>query len=298
MREVIIIKPPLNCWENGYPVHKGENEASINYATLKASEQGLKADSVRLIKEYDDFHNLLLKVGLKVHCMDFPSKLIKANHDGVFVRDSGLLFENKWIKANFSCNARSLEADEHAKAISKKFNLEVINMPSGALLEFGETFYLKTTSGSFYFGGISRANKKGHEFVKNIIKPNNYLILPNEGYHLDTVFSPVIDKNNDLVAILYVKERFSNEAIKKLESLGVELIEVGVVDSSGEGETLGNYAINGFITPGYFLSCSKFLTKGVEDKLTELGVKHLVSPLTDFGYAGGSYHCLTNEVNK
>lgn len=74
------------------------------------------------------------------------------------------------------------------------------------------------------------------------------------------------------------------------------MIFVDPIDSSGTDAQLGTYAINTLIAPGILVNCATFTTPGVEDALKKLGIKRLHSPLTDFRFAGGSYHCLTNEI--
>jgi N-dimethylarginine dimethylaminohydrolase len=44
------------------------------------------------------------------------------------------------------------------------------------------------------------------------------------------------------------------------------------------------------------LNSALFQTPRVEEILQEMGIKRFVSPLTYFRYAGGSFHCLTNEM--
>ena len=308
MNEIIIVRPaPPNgeikgCWYNGYPVHHGHSEHSLNYATLHAKENGIIPDQKELNKEWGNFAQTLKNAGLKIHILDFPEELNQPSnlhHDAVFVRDSGFMFKQYWIKARFSAD-RSPEADAHAKTISKKFNKQIIRLPKDAYLEFGEVFYLETKDGSFYFGGLSRSNHKGHDFVKEIIKPDHYILLKSEGYHLDTVFTPILTPGNKLKALLIVKNMFSENSLADLEKLSekfsIEIIDLDPIDSSGEGETLGNYAVNTLIAPGILVHCHRFLTEGIEEKLEKWGVKHYVTPLNSFKYAGGSCHCLTNEI--
>jgi len=297
--EIIVIDLPEKCWPKGYPIHKGESDDSLNYATVYANENNILPNQKRLHKEHQKFKKLLASCGIKIHLLPFPDELDKdeePHHDGIFIRDSGFMFKDSWIKANFSCKDRVVEADVFAKLMSKKFKKKVIELPENALLEFGEVFYFKTKQGSFYFGGVSRSNKQGHDFVRKIIQPDNFCLIKSEGYHLDTVFSPVLNKDNELCAFIVTKGMFEKKSLKKLKDFNVEIIFIDPIDSSGEGKELGNYAVNSLVLPGFLLSCSAFLTSGVEEKLAQLGVKHLISPLTDFRFAGGSYHCLTNEI--
>ena len=306
MNELIIVDLPKphgkikGCWYSGYPVHKGNTERSLNYATFYAKEKHIIPNQKKLKIDFFNFKKLLKKAGFRVHILPFPKELNKENnlhHDAVFVRDSGILFKNYWIKANFSAD-RQQEAESHTLTIAKKFKKKVIQLPSGAYLEFGEVFFLQTKNGSFYFGGLSRSNKKGHDFVRSIIKPDHYCLIKSEGYHLDTVFTPILSKKNELIAFVVAKDLITSKSLKTLKKFKVKIINLDLIDSSGEGNTLGNYAINALIAPGIMLNCKKFLTKGVENELKKIGVKRFVSPLTFFRFAGGSYHCLTNEIYK
>ena len=207
-----------------------------------------------------------------------------------------MFFGDYWIKSNYSARARQPEADTFASIITKKFHKKIISLPTGAYLEFGEVAYFETKDGSYYFGGLSRANKKGHNFVKKIIKPKNYFLIKSHGYHLDTLLSPVIDKNNKLVALIVAKDLLTDEGLKTLKDTKIKLIFVKKIDSSGYGKKLGNYSVNTLFAPGVLVGSANFTTARVEEKLKKMGIKHFVCPLTYFGYAGGSCHCLTNEL--
>ncbi len=304
MNSIIIVDLPeqngaiTGCWYKGYPVHQGSTEDSLNYAAVWSNENGIVPDQERLRRQHASFVQLLRNTGLDVHVLPFPTELNQLNnlhHDAVFVRDAGLMIGDMWIKGRFSAD-RSPEADAHAQKIAKEFGKRVVEIPEDAFLEFGEVFYLRAANETFYFGGLSRSNKQGHDFVRDIVKPDHYVLVQSEGYHLDTVFSPVLSKDNELIAVLTVADMIEKESLQAIEVLGIEVIAIDAEDSSGIGEDLGNYAVNGLCLPGKLLSCSRFTTPGVEERLRDICVEHLVSPLADFRYAGGSYHCLTNEM--
>lgn len=307
MNDILIVDLPKEhgmvkgCWYDGYPVHKGHTKSSLNYATLYAQQQKIFPNQKRMINDFSNFKKILKKSGFHIVVFPFPKELNQIgnlHHDAVFVRDSGIMFKNFWIKANFSAKVRQAEAEIHTKNIVKRFHKKVIEMPKGAYIELGEVFYMETKNGSYYFGGLSRSNKKGHDFVRTIIKPDHYCLIKSDGYHLDTVFTPVLSKENELIAFVLAKNIINPKSISALKKFGLEIIYVDPIDSSGKGKELGNYAVNALIGPGVMLNCSKFLTKGVEDKLKKMGIKRYVSKLTDFRFAGGSYHCLTNEIYK
>lgn len=304
MNKIIIVDLPKKnkevkgLWFNGYPIHKGHKKDSLNYATFYSNKHKIVPDQTKLKNEYKKFIGLV-KSKFDTIIIPFPEELNKINnlhHDAMFIRDSGLMVKDKWIKARFSVKDRVIESDSHAEFIKNKFKKKIIELPKGAYLEFGEVFYLKTKEGSYYFGGLSRSNKKGHDFVRSILKPDNYCLIKSKGYHLDTVFSPVLDKNNKLIAFIIAKNMIDMNSIAKLKKFNTEIIYIDPIDSSGKGKELGNYAVNAIVGKGIIISCSKFLTNDVERKLKTIGVKHYTSPLTYFRYAGGSYHCLTNEI--
>lgn len=307
MNEIIIVdlpKPHGNikgCWYNGYPIHKGKTKDSLNYATIYANENRIIPEQNKIERDFDNFKKILKFAGFKLHTLSFPEELNVENnlrHDAIFVRDAGLLFKNYWIKANFSVKHRQIEATVHAKIISEKFGKKVLDLPTDCFLEFGEVFLLQTKKGSYYFGGLSRSNKKGHDFVKSIVKPDYYHLIQSEGYHLDTIFSPVLNSENKLIACIVTKKMLARKSLASLKQLDIEIIEIDPIDSSGEGKELGNYAVNTLVAPGLMLNCLEFLTKNVENRLKAMGIKRYISPLTYFRFAGGSYHCLTNEIYK
>lgn len=305
MNDVIIIDLPLahqgvnGIWSNGYPIHQGHNEDSLNYATVYAQERQITPDQEKLREDFERFVETLKAAGFNVHILPFPDILNQPgslHHDAVFVRDAGFMIGDYWIKARFSARGRQLEADVHAPIIAERFNKKILQLPPGAYLECGDAFYVKAKNGSFYFGGLNRSNPQGHNFVRNIVEPEHFLLIESTGYHLDTIMSPVLNSENALCAILVVKQMLTPESYQKLANMGIELIEVDTIDASGEGEELGTYAINTLFGPGVMLNCEKFVTPGVEERLAEFGIKRFVSELTYHRYAGGSYHCLTNEI--
>ncbi|MDD5210634.1 MAG: hypothetical protein PHV36_14695 [Elusimicrobiales bacterium] len=304
-REIILlglapITPEVKgMWHKGYPVHQGETEASINFATLYANKKGIIPDQELLRREWLDFVGTLLQAGFHLNIIPFPAELNRPDslyHDAVFIRDGGLIFRGIWIKSRFSVKDRMFEGEFHAQLIESKLGKTVVSLPEGAYLEGGDINYLETSNGSYYFGGLSRSNKQGHDFVREIIRPDHYILVKSEGYHLDTVFTPVVTADNRLAAIIIAAEGISPESMAQIRSLGIQVLEVSAQDSSGAGETLGDYAVNALIAPGVMVNCSRFSTPGVEEALKKLGIERYVTPLTSFRYAGGSVHCLTNEV--
>jgi len=304
-REVIILGlPPVTpevkgMWHKGYPVHKGENEASVNFATLYAKEHGIVPDQDQLRREWLNFVDTLLLAGFHLHIFPFPAQLNRPDslfHDAVFIRDGGMIFRSIWIKGRFSVKDRVTEGEFHTQLISSKLNKTVITPPKDSFLEGGDINFLMTESGSYYFGGLSRSNKKGHDFARDIVRPDHYILVESEGYHLDTVFTPVVSADNRLAALIVASGSIKPKSLAKIRELKVPVIEVTPQDSTGSGDTLGDYAVNALVAPGVMVNSSRFSTPGVEERLKKMGIERYVAPLTSFKYAGGSVHCLTNEI--
>ncbi len=304
-REIILlglapVTSEINgMWHEGYPVHHGETEASMNFATLYAQEHGIVPDQTLLRNEWLNFVDTLLTAGFHLHIVPFPDELNHPDslyHDAVFIRDGGMIFRGIWIKARFSAKDRIYEGEFHTKLVESKLGKTVVTLPEGALLEGGDINYLETSHGSYYFGGLSRSNQVGHDFVREIIRPDHYTLIESEGYHLDTVFTPVVTVDNVMSAVIVTENMLSAASMESLRALDIEILEVSTMDSSGIDDQLGDYAVNALIAPGIMVNSSKFSTPGIEEKLAEMGIQRYVTPLTSFRYAGGSVHCLTNEV--
>ncbi len=298
IRKIIITEPPLNCWAMGYPVSDGGGDNALCKASLYANQNKIIPDQKRLKKSFLKLRETLKLVGLRVVVLKLPSELDTTDgfhHDGVFVRDVGMMFKNYWIKAHFNAKKRQPEAEAYAKIIHKKFKKKLISLPKEAFLEFGEVYYLQTSKGSFYFGGLSRANTQGHNFVKNLIKPEHFCLIKSKGYHLDTVFTPVISAKNELIAVVVAKNMLEKDSFEQLAKLNIPIITINNKDSSDK-DGLGNYAVNCLVGKGFLISGSLFSTPQVEERLKKLGIKHCVVPLVDYNFSGGSAHCLTNEI--
>lgn len=304
-REIILMglapvtEKVRGMWHKGYPLHQGESESSINFATQYANKHGIVPDQELLRREWLDFVDTLLLAGFHLHIVPFPEELNRPDslyHDAVFIRDSGLVFHGIWIKSRFSVKDRILEGEYHTRLIESKLGKTVVSLPEGAFLEGGDINYVETCQGSYYFGGLSRSNKAGHDFVREIIRPDNYILIESEGYHLDTVLTPVLTADNCLAAIIVTMDSLNEKSKMILHDLDIKIIEISPLDSSGEDDELGDYAVNALIAPGVMVNSSKFSTPGVEEYLASIGIQRYVTPLSSFRYAGGSVHCLTNEI--
>jgi len=295
---ILVVEPPQTCWPKGYVVRSGHNSNSLNKTSLYATKNHLVPNQKRLHQNFIDLKKTLKLAGFKLVVLPFPDELNSndgSHHDGVFIRDVGMNFKDIWIKANFSAKGRQLEAEVFAQMIKNKFNKEIITPPSESFIEFGEVYYLETADGTYYFGGLSRANQAGHLFVKSIIKPDIFVLIESSGFHLDTVLTPVLSYDNHLVAVIVSPEMISKSSLQALHQLPLKVMEVEAFDTIGlEGR--GNYAVNCLVGPGVLVSGARFKTLGIHKQLEEFDIRFFTTALTDFNLSGGSVHCLTNEI--
>ena len=130
----MIVKPPKNCWAQGYPVHYGQNEKSLNKTSLFSHENNIKPNQERLIKSFHELKKTIELAGLEVSVFDFPDSLTEKNHDAVFIRDPGFMFKDYWIQANFNAKKRMIESQTFSEIIKEKFNKKIIILPEDAFL--------------------------------------------------------------------------------------------------------------------------------------------------------------------
>ncbi len=305
MPKLLLVDLPLphdtvqGAWYNGFPLHQGSTPESLNIATKYAQDNKIIPNQNEVQRDFTHFVDTLHTAGFTTEILPFPPELNtedNLHHDAVFIRDAGIMTAKHWIKANFSVKDRIPEADSHAKTIMEMFHKTVVELPPEAKFEGGEAHLVKTADGSYYFGGISRANRAGHEFIHSIIQPDHFFIIESAGYHLDTVLSPILDSSNRLIALLVADYALAPKTKTILKTLPLEIIAVDPIDSAGTEEKLGTYAINGISAPGVLVNNGPFQTPGVEKRLAELNIKRFSSPLTWFRFAGGSCHCLVNEI--
>ena len=300
-KKILLIEPCKKCWPNGYIVHQGSKETSINKTTIHTLENNITPNQKTLEKSFRLLVKKLKSLGCDIEVLPFPNKLDDLSgisHSVLYVRDVGFSFENLWIKSNFSAKNRQKEADVFSEIIKTTYDKKIITLPKDAEIEFGEVHYIQTKNETFYFGGISRANRKGQEVVKDIIQPDNFFIIESLGFHLDTVFTPVVNKENNLVAVIIAKGMITPESYKSLEKLKEKDIEIINIDNkdSCDVDGLGTYAVNCLVGQGFLVSGSNFVTDNVIPKLNSLDITFHTVGVSDYQNAGGSVHCITNEL--
>lgn len=233
-----------------------------------------------------------------IETFPFPPQL-DANglnkHDFIFSRD--LFISNqrgKMVMSNFSERERQAEAEQMALYLAEK-GYTIHRLSSNSFAEGGEFYYV--LKDDLLFAGISRNNIHGISETARLLGIENIQIVESDSFHLDTVFSLLLDKSGHLIGIIACLELIKNS--KSIEQFtkkrGIELIDILPIDTIGT-DGKGQISINCLPLPGVLIDGDKFATPGVEAKISKLGLERVIIPVSQFRLSGGGIHCLVNEL--
>lgn len=291
---------PISGWfKHGIPAYDN-NFAMAKYKGNVPDHDKLLAELTNMQKEYR-------KAGLNILTMPFSPYLeVEGCHDGIFVTDPGVSTLDKdgntqAFVANFSETDRVPEASVFL-SIMNKLGIRTEVLPEEARLEGGEVHY--TPNDHYYFGGLDRANRAGHQYVIDRSTVEDAVLIKSSGFHLDTVLCPALDTRGKTVAVLACNdalEEEGREALKEFTSRNhIELLSIDGCDSIGsevDGEFMdGSYASNCLSVPGKLIGPAPFSTPDIKEKLRQLGIEHIITPLTQCAKSGGGNHCLTHQL--
>ena len=295
MKILISHLPKHNWWGHGTPIYKNN----------PAMKQGMVPNQELVEIEMYMMTQLFNRLPFEVVEINFPNFLDKHNkedrqHDFVFVRDLFVSNQNgRVIISKFSEKARQVESDI-MEIMLDSMGYETIRIPDtiNATAEGGEFYYC--SGKKILFSGVCRNNVRGAEWVAQEFNVNELVIMKSNVFHLDTIFTPVINKDNELAAMIACTALMEKDSIINLKSfakrLSVELVEVDPEDSIGTVDQLGEFAVNCCPLPGYLIGPTRFRSLKVNQLLKELDVMHITVPTTQFRLSGGAVHCLTNEL--
>lgn len=295
MKILISHLPKNDWWGHGTPIYKDN----------PAMKQGIVPNQELVEIEMFMLSQLFNRLPVDLVEVDFPNFLDQQNknqrqHDFVFVRDLFISNQNGTvIISRFSEKARQVESDI-MQSMLDSMGYKTIRIPdsTGAKAEGGEFYYCPKSN--VLFSGACRNNIKGAEWVAREFNVNELIIMKSDVFHLDTLFTPVINKNEDLVAAIACTDLMDNNSKLNIrryaKKANIDLIEVGTEDSIGTKNILGEFAVNCAPLPGYLVGPTRFRSPKVNTLLERLGIIHITVPTTQFRLSGGAVHCLTNEL--
>ncbi|MDP6570518.1 MAG: arginine deiminase-related protein [Candidatus Marinimicrobia bacterium] len=296
MKIFITSLPENNWWGNGTP----------QYADNPAMIEGTLPNQHILTQEWTQLKQTLTHSGVEVEVVPFPSILDgddSANwkHDYVFFRDLYVTNLNgEAVLARFREKERQAEVEVVKGYLSEKNQLTIHQLPedSECYMEGGELYYCPLEK--ILFAGESRNSKKGNELTADFLQTDELIVLKSKGFHLDTVFTPVLDSTGSLCACIVCMELMEAVSAKRLKDFCqqqiIELLTVHPDEAIGSNGVLGSFAVNCLPLPGILIGCAPFKNDAINAGLKNHGVQHVITPLTQFRLSGGSVHCLTNEL--
>lgn len=228
----------------------------------------------RAREQWDGLYRLLREqLAVDIHLVEAQPGL----PDMVFTANAGLVWQNKFIVANFRYEVRRPEAVHFVEWFRKR-GFEIVHLPQEYFFE-GEGDLLKC--GDSWFAGYHiRSDIMAHEKVAEIIEQEVLsLELTNRWfYHLDTCFCPLSDNH-----ALFYPPAFDPYARNVLESHVPHLISVSADEAA-------RFACNAIVA-GKSIVVNEGCPK-VREQLGTIGFAVFETPLSEFLKAGGSAKCL------
>jgi N-dimethylarginine dimethylaminohydrolase len=287
MKILMSQMPADDWWGKGTPVY--ENNWSM--------EQG-KIPNAKLAKEEHDQTVSVVKQYAELKTIPFPAELDTDKlyrHDAVFVRDSFISNQKeKIVMSNYSARERQNET-KHLKQFLKQNGYHISKLSEDAHAEGGEFYYINNDN--ILFAGISRNNKKGVTETAKYLDVNDVCIIASKAYHLDTIFTVILNKTGKLAGVIACLELITNKdtLTNFVAKHNVPLLDIAphdAIDVDGKGDIV----VNCLPLPGVLIGGGIFETPGIEERIKQMGVEHVIAPVSQFHFSGGGTHCLTNEL--
>ena len=292
MKVAISALPKKSWWSDGI----------ISYDDNPFMKNGVIPNQNILMKERINLIKKLKSNGIKIIEFPFPKDLeeTKYGHDYVFLRDTFISdMKGNALILKFAEKKRDAETKIIADHL-EKLNFNIVELPpkKNIFAEGGEFYFCPKDS--LLFSGVNRNTIAGAEHVASFLNVDELVIVDAHAFHLDTVFTTVLDEKGALAAFIICKDLITADSFKNIkkisQKLNVEIIDISMEDSIGTAESLGSLAVNSFCSPGLLVSSCDYSNELVRKKLNQLNIKVEICPVSQFQLSGGSIHCLTNEL--
>ena len=292
MKIVITKLPPSGWWHSGIP----------KYDDNPAMQEGSIPKKEILSLERNNLVNIIKNAGHDLIEFNLPSKLDKEDpkHDFVFIRDP--FISNQKGQVVILRSGEPLRRIENiiVKQILEEMGYETTSIPNktGMRADGGEFYFCSEED--ILFSGIQRNTRIGIDYVADALNVKELIILNGSGYHLDTFFTPALDKKGNLAALIICLDILSKKSKKELfkfaDEKNIPIYDVPPIDAIGTNKRIGTFAVNALPLPGLLIRPNQFSDPNLDEKLQEIGIQCIVTPTTQFQLSGGSIHCVTNEL--
>ncbi len=291
--KVALSKLPISGWWS-----KGMPKYHDNPAMIESAIPDLELAN----KERQNLISAITKSGHEIIEFDFPKELDQNDpkHDFIFIRDSFISDQNGTaIVLRAGQPSRRIE-NKVIKKYLESLNMNIIEMPDKSELKAdgGEFYYCKKDN--LLFSGIQRNTIQGANYVAEKLHIKNMVLIEGEGYHLDTFFTPALDKDGRIAALIICLSVVSKKSKKRIYELAnkmnIPVFDIPPNDAIGSKSQIGSFAANALPLPGILIRPSVFSDKRIDEELLKLGIEQVITPTSQFQLSGGSIHCLTNEL--
>ena len=291
--KVAISKLPKNSWWG---------TGIIGYKDNPAMRDGIIPNQNLLVKERENLIDTLKNNDIEVIQFSFPEELEnkRYGHDFVFIRDAFISDLNKNVLLlKFSQKNRDAESIIISDYLEKlDYNIKELPNRKNMFAEGGEFYYCPEDK--ILFSGIKRNSISGAEEVASFLNVNKLILIKTKAFHLDTVFTTIMDQHGRLCAVIVCKDLISKDSFDLLNKFSdlnnIKIINIPPIDSIGTNNNIGSLAVNNFSAPGLLISSSRFSEPSVAKYLNSKNIKMETTPVSQFQLSGGSIHCLTNEL--
>ena len=292
MKIVLSKLPKSGWWNRGIP----------KYLDNPAMQEGKIPNSTLLKKERNALISAIKEEGHEIIELDFPKQLDSVNpsHDFVFIRDPYISNQNgKVIILRAGEPKRRIE-NRIVIALLERLHVKICEMPDkpGWRADGGEFFYC--AKDKILFSGLKRNSQKGVDFVAEELNVDKVVLLEGTGFHLDTFFTPVLNKDGYIAALIICMKALKPTSKKVLyqfaEQSNVPIFNIPEQDAIGTKKRTGKFAVNTLPLPGVILKPDYFSNPFIDEQLGDLGIKIKISQTSQFQLSGGSVHCVTNEL--
>ena len=292
MKIVLSKLPESGWWNRGIP----------KYLDNPAMQEGKVPDNTLLKQERNAIISAIKEEGHEVIELDFPKQLDSVNpsHDFVFIRDPYISNQNgKVIILRAGEPKRRIE-NRIVIALLERLHVKICEMPDkpGWRADGGEFFYC--AKDKILFSGLKRNSQKGVDFVAEELNVDKVVLLEGTGFHLDTFFTPVLNKEGYIAALIICMKALKPTSKKVLYQFAnknnIPVFDVPEQDAIGTKKRTGKFAVNTLPLPGVILKPDYFSNPFIDEQLGDLGIKIKISQTSQFQLSGGSVHCVTNEL--
>jgi len=292
MRILVSKFPRSGWWPNGIPKYK-DNPAMV---------EGAVPNMQLLHEERQGLISSLTNEGHEVIELDFPEELDgkSPKHDFIFIRDPFISDQNGTVVILRAGELQRRIENKVVKTCLEPLGMKTIDMPDQTDYRAdGGEFYFCSREG-ILFSGLQRNTIRGANFVAEAMNVNEMIILEGKGYHLDTFFTPVINKKGNIAALVACTAVMTNESKLRLyqfaDKRNISVFEIPPNDAIGTKKKVGSFAANALPLPGVLIRPNQFSDPSIDEKLIDMGINIVINPTSQFQLSGGSIHCITNEL--